>query len=213
MGLDAMVFVFWILSFKPAFSLSSFTFIKRLFRSFLFSVIRVVSSAYLRLLIYLLAILIPACESSSPAFCMMYSAYKLNKQDDNTQPWCTPFPTLNQFIVLCLVPTVASCPTYKFLRRQMKSSVVPISLRIFQFVVIHIVKGFSVVNEMEVDGFFFFLNSLTFSMIQQMLAIWSLPCLHSAFTSGSSWFTYCWSLTQRILSITLLACEMSAIVR
>ena len=51
MGLDAMTFVFWILSFKPAFSLSSFTFIKRLFSSSL-SAVRVVSSAYLRLLIF-----------------------------------------------------------------------------------------------------------------------------------------------------------------
>ena len=48
--------------------------------------IRVVSSAYLRLLIFLPAILIPACISSSPAFLMMYSAYKLNKQGDNIQP-------------------------------------------------------------------------------------------------------------------------------
>ena len=49
---------------------------------------------YLRLLIFLPAILIPACASSSPAFHMIYSAYKLNKQDDNIQPWCTPFPNL-----------------------------------------------------------------------------------------------------------------------
>ena len=59
MGLDAMILVFWMLSFKPAYSLSSFTFIKRLFSSSL-SAIRVVSSAYLRLLIFLPAILIPA---------------------------------------------------------------------------------------------------------------------------------------------------------
>ena len=52
------------------------------------SVIRVVSSAYL---IFLLAILIPACASSSPAFCMMNFTCKLNKQSDNIQPWCTPF--------------------------------------------------------------------------------------------------------------------------
>ena len=50
------------------------------------SAIRVVSSAYQRLLIFLLAILIAACASSSPAFLMMYSAYKLNKQSDNIQP-------------------------------------------------------------------------------------------------------------------------------
>ena len=92
MGLDAMILVFWILSFKPAFSLSSFTFIKRLFSSSLLSAIRVVSSAYLWLLIFLLAIWIPACASSSPVFLVMYSAYKLNKKGDNIQPWCTSFP-------------------------------------------------------------------------------------------------------------------------
>ena len=74
MGLDAMIFIFWMLSFKPSFSLSSFTFIKRLFSSSLLFAIRVVSSAYLRLLIFHLAILIPACASSSPAF-LMYSPY------------------------------------------------------------------------------------------------------------------------------------------
>ena len=77
MGVDAMIFVYWMLSFKPAFSLSTCTFIQRLFSSSCLSVIRVVSSAYLRLLIFLLAILIPACASSSPIFHMMYSAYKL----------------------------------------------------------------------------------------------------------------------------------------
>ena len=62
----------------------------------------------------------------------------------------------------------------------------------------------------------FFGNSLAFSMIQWMLTIWSLiplPFLKPAWTSGSSWFMYCWSLAWRILSITLLACEMSAVVQ
>src|SRR5574341_307209 len=86
MGPDAMDYVFRMLSFKPTFSLSSWTFIKRLFSSSSLSAIRVVSSTYLRLLIFLPAILIPACASSSPAFLMMYSAYKLNKQGDNIQP-------------------------------------------------------------------------------------------------------------------------------
>ena len=90
-GPDAMSFVLWMYSFKPVFSVSSFTFIKRLFSSSLLFAIRVVSSAYLRLLIFLLVILIPACALSSPAFLMMYSAYKLNKQGDHIQPWCTPF--------------------------------------------------------------------------------------------------------------------------
>ena len=101
MGPDAMIFVFWMLSFKPTFSLSSFTFINRLFSSSSLSAIRVVSSAYLRLLIFLPAILIPAYASSSPAFLMMYSAYKLNKQGNNIQPWRTPFPIWNQSVVPC----------------------------------------------------------------------------------------------------------------
>ena len=100
---DAMRLVFWMLSFKPTFSLSSFIFLKRLFSSSLLSAIKVVSSAYLRLLIFLLAILIPACASSSPAFLLMYSAYKLNNQGDNIQPWCTPFPIWNQPVVPCPV--------------------------------------------------------------------------------------------------------------
>ena len=73
MGPDAMILVFWMLSFKPTFSLSSFTFIRRLFSSSLCA-IRVVSSAYLRLLIFLPTILIPVCASSSPVFLMVYSA-------------------------------------------------------------------------------------------------------------------------------------------
>ena len=71
-----------MLSFKAIFSLSSFTLIKRLFSSSLISAIRLVSYAYLRLLIFLPAILIPACASSSWAFALMYYAYKLNKQGD-----------------------------------------------------------------------------------------------------------------------------------
>ena len=92
MGQDAMMLVFWLLSFKPTFSLFSFTYTNRLFSSSLLSAIKVVSSAYLRLLIFLLATLTPACASSSPAFCRMYSACKLNKYSDSIQPWHTPFP-------------------------------------------------------------------------------------------------------------------------
>ena len=111
---------------KPTFSLFSFTFIKRLFSSS-FSAIRVVSSAYLRLLIFLPAILIPACALYSPAFLMMYSAYKLNKQGDNIQPWRTPFSIWNQSIVPCPVLTVPSLPAYRFLRRQVTWFGIPIS--------------------------------------------------------------------------------------
>ena len=86
MGAEAMILVLPKLSFKPSLSLYSFTFIKRFFNSSSLSSIRMVSSAYLRLLTFLQAILIPACVSSSPVFLMMYSAYKLNKQGDNIQP-------------------------------------------------------------------------------------------------------------------------------
>ena len=113
------------------FSLSSFTFIKRLFSSSSLSAIRVVSSAYLRLSIFLPAILIPAYASSNPAFCMMYSAYKLNKQSDNIQLWHTPFPIWKQSIVPCLVLTVASWPAYRFLGRQVMWSGISISLKMF----------------------------------------------------------------------------------
>ena len=72
MGPDAMIIVLWMLSCKSAFSLSSFIFIKRLFNSYSLSVIRVVSSAYLRLLIFLPAILSPACASRK-IFPLLYS--------------------------------------------------------------------------------------------------------------------------------------------
>ena len=152
LGPDAMIFIFWMLSFKPTFSLSSFTFIKRLFSSSSLSAIRVVSSAYLRLLIFLPAVLIPACASSTPAFLMMYSAYKLNKHGDNIQPWHTPFSIWNQSVP-CPVLTVASWPAYRFLKRQIRWSGIPISFRIFQFLVIHTVKGFAIVNKAEIDLF------------------------------------------------------------
>ena len=111
MGPDAMIF--WMLSFKTTFSLSSSTFTKGLFSSSLLSAIRVVSSAHMRLLMFLLPILIPACASSSLAFHKMYSAYKLNKQGDNIQSWHTPFPIWNQSVVPCPGLTIASLPAYR----------------------------------------------------------------------------------------------------
>ena len=116
---DAMIFVSWTLSFQPTFSLFSFTFIKRMFSSSSLSAIRVASSAYLSLLIFL-----------------QQSQFQL---------------------------------------------------------VLHSV----------------------FSFIQWMLPIWSqipLPFLNFAWTSVCSLFMYSWSLACRILSITLLVCDMSAIV-
>ena len=76
-----------------------------------------------------------------------------------------------------------------------------------QFAVIKTVKGFGIVNKAEVDVFmelsYFFNDPVD-------VGIWSLPFLNPAWTSGSSWFTYCWSLVWRILSIAFLACAPAA---
>ena len=107
MRLDAMILVFWMLSFKPAFSLSSFTFIKRLFSSSSLSAIRLLSSAYLRLFIFLPAILILSFASSSLAFLMMYSACKwqytaLTYSFTNLEPVCWSMSTSNCCFLTCI---------------------------------------------------------------------------------------------------------------
>ena len=210
MGLNAMILVFWMWSFKPTFSLFSFTSIKRLFSSSSLSAIRVVSSAYLRLLIFLPAILIPAYASSSPAFLMMYSAYKLNKQGDNIQHWGTPFLILN---CPCPVLTVASWPAYRFLKRQVRWSGIPISWGIFQFVVVHTVKCFGIINKADLDVFLE-LSCFFYDPVD----VGNLISGSSAFpkTSLNIWkflVHVLWSLAWRILSITLLVCGMSATVQ
>ena len=81
---------------------------------------------------------------------MMYSAYKLNKQGDNTQTWRTPFPNWNQSVVPCPVLTVASWPAYRFLRKRVKWSDIP-PLEEFSTVCCDPHKGFGVVNKAEID--------------------------------------------------------------
>ena len=100
------------------------------------------------------------------------------------QPWHTPFPIWNLTVVPCPVLTVASWPTYRFLRRQVRWSGIPISWRIFHFVVIHTVKDFGRVNKAEVDFFLelscFFndsadvdnLISCSFALSKSTLNIW-----------------------------------------
>ena len=190
---------------------STFSFpFKRLFSSSL-SAIRVVPFAYLRLLVFPLAILISACASSSLVFHMMYFAYKFNKQGDNIQLWRTPFP-----ISICSMSSSNCCFLTCIQVSQEAGQVVWYSYlfqNFPQFIVIHTVKGFGILNKAEIDVFW---NSLASSMIQQILASWSLgplPFLNPAWMSEISWFMYCWSLPWRHLSITLLACVMSAIVR
>ena len=121
MGLDVMIFIFWTLSFKPAVSLSSFTFIKRLLVPLCFLLLE-----WYHLHIWVDIIFIPACASSSPAFHMMYPAYTLISSVTN---W---FPVWNRSIVSCLILTVASWPVNRFFWRQVRWSGIPISLRIFQ---------------------------------------------------------------------------------
>ena len=131
MGPCVMIFLFWMLSVKPAFSLLSFTFVKRLFNSsslsarkdsiICISKVIDISPRNLDSILYFF----------QPGICMMYSAYQLNKQGDNIQPWNTPFPIWNWSIVPCLVVTVASWLAYRFLRRQVRWSGIPISRRIF----------------------------------------------------------------------------------
>ena len=127
-GLDAMILVFLILSFKPAFSLSSLYLIERFFSSSSLSPIRVVSSAYLRFLVLLPVVLIPACNSSVLALLMICFTCKFNKQGDHKQPCHTPISILNQSVVPYRVLTVSSWPKCRFLRRQVRWSGIPISL-------------------------------------------------------------------------------------
>ena len=126
------------------------------------------------------------------------------------------FPNVEPVCCSMLVLTVASWPAYIFLRRQVRCSGIVL---VFSFLwklstacCNYTVNGFGIVNEAEV---YVFLELLCFSMIQWMLAIWSLVpllFLNSACAWGSSQSLYSWNLTWRILNIKLLACEMSVIV-
>ena len=157
---------------------------------------RVVSSAYPRLLIFLPAILNPACASSSWAFHMMYSVYKLNYQGDNIQPLYTPFPIWNQSAVPCSVLTVSSWPAYRFLRRQVRWSGIPIAVSFPQFVVIHTVKGLCMVNKAE-EGVFLEFSSFFYD-----------PTNVDTLISGSSAFSKSslniWNFTVHVLLKTCL---------
>ena len=81
-----------------------------------------------------------------------------------------------------------------------------------QFVVIHMVKGFSVVNEAEVHVFLEFSCFFYYPMDVGNSISDSLPFLNPAWICGNSEFMYCWIMAWRILSVTLLVCEMSATV-
>ena len=119
------------------------------------------SSAYLRLLIFLPVILIPDYASSILEFHLMYSAYKLSKQDDNIQPRHTFLPVFEPVhcsvltVTLCnhcLVLTVASWPAYRFPGRQVRWSGIPISFRIFHSLLWSTVCGPTQHGSPKTDG-------------------------------------------------------------
>ena len=126
-----------------------------------------------------------------PAWHFTWCTLHINKQGDNVQPWCTLFPIWNQSIVPYPVIAVASWPAYRFLKRQVRWSGIPISWKIFQFVVIHTVKVFRVVSEAEAEVF------LEFS------CFFSDPVNVGNFISGSSPFSksslYIWNFSVHIL--------------
>ena len=155
---------------------------------------------------------------------MMCWAYKFNKQGDNIQPWHTPFlyffsfhwhtgPNLEP--VCCSMSSSNCCFLTCIQSSQDAGQVVWYSHLVMnfpEFVVIHTVKGFGIVNKAEIDVSLelpCFFNDPTDVAI---LSLVPLPFLNPTGTSGSSQFTYCWSLAWRILSITFLLCEMSAIM-
>ena len=179
MGPDAMILVF-LMSFKPAFSLWSFT-LKRLFSSYSLSAIRMVSSGYLDCW-YFSRSHDSNCTSSSPAFLMMYSAEKLNKQGDNIQPWHTPFPIWNQSIVPCPVLTCFLTCMQISLEAGQVVWYSHLLKNFSQFVVIYTIKGFSVVNEAEVDVFLefpcFFYDSMDVGSLISVSSAFSKPSLY-----------------------------------
>ena len=210
MGMDAMILVFWMLSLSQFFHSP----ISLSFNSYSLSVIRVVSSAYLKLLIFLWEVLIQLM--SLPAWHFIWYtlhiyiyikyihihmhtciyAYTLNKQGDNIQTWCIPFPILNESVAPCPVLTVASLTCIQSFQEAGKVVWYSSSLRIFQFIMICTVKGFNIVNEVEVDVFLEFycfyyypvdvdnLSSGSSTVSKSSLCIWKFsvhillkPCL------------------------------------
>ena len=181
---NAMTLVSLIFTFRSALLLSSFTLIKRLFSSSLLSAIRVVSSAYPGLLMFLPPILIPACNSFSLAFLMMCSSYRLNKQGDSRQPSHTPFS------ITCSIQGPKYCFLICIQVSQETGKMVWYShLRAFHSLLWFTVNGFSIVLETEVAVFLEFLCLLYDPAKAGNLIPGSLPFLNPGWTSGSAWFT------------------------
>ena len=153
MGPDATIFPFWMLNVKPTFSTSTCTFIKSLFNSSSLFAIRVVSSAYLRLLIFLPAILIPACASSRQVFLTIYSAhkiistvtiYRLDLLLSYLEPLYWSMSSSNCHFLICIQISqeAGQVVWYSHLLKNFS-----------QFIVIQTVKGFGIVNKAEINVF------------------------------------------------------------
>ena len=197
-----MVLVVCFFFYSP---LSSFIFNRSSFSSSSLSAIRLVLFAYLRVFFFFsLGNLDFSLSFIQPS---ISHTYRWNNQSDNIQPWMYSFPTLSQLFVPCLVLTVAFWLAYRVLRRQVRWSDIPISLVIFYMLSSTQSKTLSILNEADVDIFLW--NSVWSSRCWHFF-LWLLCFfLNSACICGSSQFMLCWSLAWRILSITMLALEMS----
>ena len=147
MGLDVMILVFWMLSFKPTFSLSSFTFIKRLFSSSLFAV-RVVSWGYWYISLQSWFQLVPH-PAQHFSWCTMHISYirqytALMYPFHDLEPVCCSMSSSNCCFLTCIQISqeAGQVVWYSHLLKNFP-----------QFVVIHTIKGFGIVNIAEVDVF------------------------------------------------------------
>ena len=142
---------------------------------------------------FLSPILIPACNSSSLAFLMMCSVYRLNNQAHSRHPCCTPFLILSQSFFsiqgsnCCFLPHIqVSQETVKVVRYSHLFKNFP------QFFVFCTVKSIHVFNEAEVDTFLKFLCFLYDPTNVGNFHLWlPLPWLNPPCTSGISQFKYC----------------------
>ena len=143
-----------------------------------------VSSTYLKSFMFPLPILVPAWMH--PARHFPWHAQHTNRMTASSP--VIPVSILNQSVVLYAVLTVASWPAYRFLRRQVRGSGIPISLRAFHSLLWFTVKGFNVVSKTEVDVFLevscFLYDPVNVGNLVSGSSAFSKP----TWTSGSSWF-------------------------
>ena len=123
----------------------------------------------------------------------MYSAYKLNKQGDNIQPWRTPFPIWNQSVVPGPVLTVPSWPAHKFVKRQVRWPGIPISFRVFPRVYIHsiISEGHGASTALTAVGqrspFWHLEKLLRSSSVKKHKSVFKMSYLIFSCVSGREW--------------------------